>query len=88
VGIAFLPESDAGLPFRVEGTNRTLNQLVRVDGRLGGVSRGGTPSDGAGASFTWLSNATVRGQGVVGGTERFELNAVRQLVPPVAGPGR
>lgn len=70
------------MPFLAEGTNRTLNQKVRIDGRLvwtGQDQRTGRAAEPLGMDMgVWLNNSTVQGRAMVGENSRFDLNALPQ----------
>jgi hypothetical protein len=73
-----VPESPGAvlaLPFQAEGTNRTLNQRVRIEGQLVWVGKNGRSAADSGSVQAWLSNSTVLGHVVVGEKSRFDLDA-------------
>jgi hypothetical protein len=80
-----------GIPLTVRGTNRTLNQLVSFTGHLlpntdnvtnaapatPFLAPDALPSTAArdAATWTWLSNSTMRGQANVGPQFQLQINA-------------
>lgn len=73
----------AELSFEAQGTNNTVNQLVRIEGRLIFTNQAvallppglSTAVAGPQSLAFWISNSVVRGQATIGGRNQIEVNA-------------